>query len=270
MPRRAVGMPPVRKSLGQHFLTDRGILSRIVDALAPSADETVVEIGPGRGSLTDVLRERAGRVVAIEVDRALAAMLTLRYAADPRIQIVQADVLSVSLGEVAAGPFALVGNVPYNITTPILFHALKKPRPRRMVFLVQREVADRMEAIPGGKEFGALTVNLQAVTSVRTLFGVPASAFYPKPKVSSAVVELVPLETPAVPPADEVPFREFVQAVFGMRRKQMKRVIRGIIPASRQAAEELLLTCGIDPEARPETLRVDQFVLLFGAIRLGY
>src|SRR6185503_2144140 len=203
MPRRLRGsgagrLPPVRKSLGQHFLRDRDILERIVDGLAPAADETVVEIGPGRGALTDVLRERAGRVVAIELDKALAEFLTDRYDGDARIRIVQADVLSVDLATVAGGPFALVGNVPYNITTPIVFHALKRPRARRMVFMVQREVADRMQAKPGGGDFGALSVNLQAVTAVRTLFTVLASAFHPKPKVSSAVVELVPLDTPAV------------------------------------------------------------------------
>jgi 16S rRNA (adenine1518-N6/adenine1519-N6)-dimethyltransferase len=260
-------MPPVRKSLGQHFLTDRGILSRIVDALNPGKGETVVEIGPGRGALTDFLRDRARLVVAIEIDRMLATMLTARYREDERVKIVEGDVLKVNLGDAAGGPFALVGNVPYNITTPILFHALERPRPSRMVFLVQREVADRMQAPPGSGEFGALSVNLQSVAAVRTLFTVPAGAFHPKPKVSSAVVELVPLETPAVLEAEEGPFGEFVQALFGMRRKQMKRSIRGIIDASREEAEALLAKCGIEAEARPETLRVDQFVTLFRATR---
>jgi 16S rRNA (adenine1518-N6/adenine1519-N6)-dimethyltransferase len=270
MPRRAGGLPPVRKSLGQHFLTDRGILSRIVDGLAAGKDETVVEIGPGRGALTDVLRERVGRVVAIEIDKALASMLMSRYAGDQRVRIIQADVLSTDLSQAAGGPFALVGNVPYNITTPIIFHALKRPRARRMVFMVQREVADRMQAKPGGGDFGALSVNLQAVAAVRTLFSVPAGAFHPKPKVSSAVVELVPLEHPVVTSDEEAPFREFVQAVFGMRRKQMKRTIRSIVPASREGAEELLKSCEIDPESRPETLAVEQLVRLFRATKTGY
>jgi 16S rRNA (adenine1518-N6/adenine1519-N6)-dimethyltransferase len=265
MPRRAGGMPPIRKSLGQHFLSDRRILERIVDGLAPSRDEVVVEIGPGRGALTDVLRERAGRVVAIEVDRALAGILEDRYDGDARVSIVQADVLTVDLAKVAGGPFALVGNVPYNITTPILFHALRRPRPSRMVFMVQREVADRMQAGPGGGEFGALSVNLQAVASVRSLFGVPASAFYPKPKVASAVVEIVPLATPLVAENEEAPFREFVQTLFGMRRKQLKRSIRSVVPATRVDAESLLERCGISPEARPETLPVAQLVTLFRA-----
>ena len=267
MPPRAGGNPPIRKSLGQHFLTDRSILSRIVDGLAPGRDETVVEIGPGRGALTDFLRDRAKLVVAIEIDHMLADMLTERYRGDERVQIVEADVLKIDLAQAAGAPFALVGNVPYNITTPILFHALQRPRPTRMVFLVQREVADRMQAPPGSREFGALSVNLQAVAAVRTLFMVPAGAFHPKPKVSSAVVELVPLSTPAVLPEEEGAFGEFVQAVFGMRRKQMKRSIRAIVTATRDEAVALLARCGINAEARPETLRVDQFVTLFRATR---
>lgn len=267
MPRRAGGNPPIRKSLGQHFLTDRSILSRIVDGLAPAKDETVVEIGPGRGALTDFLRDRAKLVVAIEVDAMLAERLIERYRGDERVRIVENDVLKVDLAKVAGGPFALIGNVPYNITTPILFHALQRPRPSRMVFLVQREVADRMQAPPGSREFGALSVNLQAVAAVRTLFTVPAGAFHPKPKVSSAVVELVPLETAAILADEEGPFGEFVQAVFGMRRKQMKRSIRALVPANLEQAEALLQRCGIDPEARPETLLVAQFVTLFRATR---
>lgn len=260
-------LPPVRKSLGQHFISDRRILGRIADALAPRRDETIVEIGPGRGALTDILRERAGRVVAIELDRALAALLAERYASDPRVQIVQANVLTVSLAAAAGGPFAVVGNVPFNITTPILFHALRRPRAARAVFLVQREVADRMAAAPGGKEYGALSVNLQALASVRSLFGVPAGAFTPRPRVDSMVVEVVPLAQPAVAPEEEGSFREFVQAAFSMRRKQMKRVVRGLVPASLEAAETLLRTASIAPEVRPEALTVAQLTDVYRRLR---
>lgn len=256
-------LPPVRKSLGQHFLADRHVRRRIVDTLAPRADETIVEIGPGRGALTDLLRERAGRVVAIEFDRALAAMLSERYAGDRRMRIVQADVLDINLADVAEGVFALIGNVPYNITTPILFHALQLPRPTRAVFLVQREVAERMRAGPGTRDYGALSVNLQAFTAIRYCFGVPSSAFRPPPKVESAVVELTPLSTPVIQPAEEQAFREMVQAAFALRRKQMKRVVRGLVPATRQSAEELLAELGIHPESRPERLTVAQFAALF-------
>src|SRR4051812_42913443 len=195
---RRVAFPPTRKSLGQHFLSDRRILTRIADALHLQGHETVLEIGPGRGALTDLLVERAGRLIAIEYDRALAALLRERYARRSNVLIAEADVLEVSLGELAAGPFVLVGNVPYYITTPILFHALQRPRAERAVYLVQREVADRLTAAPGSKEYGALTVNVRAVARAEMLFGVPAGAFAPPPKVESAVVRITPLPAPLV------------------------------------------------------------------------
>ena len=151
-PRGRGAFPPTRKSLGQHFLTDRRILGRIADALQLQGGETVLEIGPGRGALTDLLVERAGRLIAIEYDRALAELLRQRYAKRGHVLVAEADVLEVSLGALAAGPYVLVGNVPYYITTPILFHALTPPRADRAVYLVQREVADRLVAEAGTRE----------------------------------------------------------------------------------------------------------------------
>ena len=262
-PRRDRGaLPPARKSLGQHFLTDRRILGRIADALQLQGGETVVEIGPGRGALTDILAERAGRLIAVEVDRALAAMLRERYERRNNVLIAEADVLQVSLGELAAGPFVLVGNVPYYITTPILFHALEHPRAERSVYLVQREVADRLTAVPGSKEYGALTVNVAAVARADMLFKVPAGAFSPPPKVDSAVVRITPLAEPLVTRDEEEPLRKLVQGSFGMRRKQMRRVIRTLRSLGAEEAETMLAAAGIDPEARPETLSAEQFVKL--------
>jgi 16S rRNA (adenine1518-N6/adenine1519-N6)-dimethyltransferase len=202
---RRGAFPPTRKSLGQHFLSDRRILGRIADALHLTGTETVLEIGPGRGSLTDILADRAGRLIAIEYDRALAEMLRQRYARRSNVLIAEADVLAVSLSELAAGPYVLVGNVPYYITTPILFHALTRPRAERSVYLVQREVAQRLSASPGTKEYGALTVNVAAVARAETLFGVPAGAFSPPPKVESAVVRITPLAESLVQPDEERP-----------------------------------------------------------------
>jgi len=262
-PRRDRGaLPPARKSLGQHFLSDRRILGRIADALQLQGGETVVEIGPGRGALTDILAERAGRLIAVEVDRALAAMLRERYERRNNVLIAEADVLQVSLGELAAGPFVLVGNVPYYITTPILFHALEHPRAERSVYLVQREVADRLTAVPGSKEYGALTVNVAAVARADMLFKVPAGAFSPPPKVDSAVVRITPLAEPLVTRDEEEPLRKLVQGSFGMRRKQMRRVIRTLRSLGAEEAETMLAAAGIDPEARPETLSAEQFVTL--------
>jgi 16S rRNA (adenine1518-N6/adenine1519-N6)-dimethyltransferase len=262
-PRRASrGFPPTRKSLGQHFLTDRRILGRIADALELSGDETLVEIGPGRGSLTDLLVDRAARLIAIEYDRALAELLRKKYADRPSVTIVEADVLSVSLGELAGDRYALVGNVPYYITTPILFHALTPPRATRAVYLVQKEVADRLSASPGSKEYGALTVNVAAVAKAETMFRVPAGAFKPPPKVESAVVRITPREVPLITPAEEKPFRVLVQGAFGMRRKQMRRVVRSLFSLDAERADALLAACAIDPEVRPETLTTEQFVAL--------
>ena len=258
--------PPVRKSLGQHFLTDRRILERIADALAPTASDTVVEIGPGRGSLTEILRERAGKVVAVEYDRALAAQLRDQYAGT-NVSIVEADVLTLRLADTAGGPFLLAGNVPYYITTPILFQALERPRAERAVFLVQREVAERMAAPPGTKTYGALSVNLQALADAEVIGRVPAGAFRPPPKVESAIVRVVPRREPMVAPAEEKPFSEFVQAVFGMRRKQMQRVLRSLKNLDAAGAERLLAGQGIDPALRPESLTPEQFAALFRAAR---
>lgn len=260
VPRGRGAFPPTRKSLGQHFLTDRRILARIADALHLTGGETVLEIGPGRGALTDLLAERAGRLIAIEYDRALAELLRQRYARRNNVLVAEADVLTVSLGELAAGPYVLVGNVPYYITTPILFHALTPPRAERAVYLVQREVADRLGAAPGTKEYGGLTVNVAAVARAETLFRVPAGAFSPPPKVESAVVRITPLATPLVTPDEERPLRTLVQNAFGMRRKQMRRVVRSLYALDAPAADAMLAAAQIDPEVRPETLSPEQFV----------
>jgi 16S rRNA (adenine1518-N6/adenine1519-N6)-dimethyltransferase len=260
------GFPPVRKSLGQHFLVDRTVLAKIADAARIGSGETIVEIGPGRGALTDLLVERAGKLVAIEYDRALASQLRERYASRTNIEIVQADVLTVKLSDVAGGPFKLIGNVPYYITTPILFHALDRPRPELAIYLVQREVADRLSADPGSGDYGALTVNVGAVATAETLFTVPAGAFRPPPKVESAVVRVTPKPSPLVSPAHEKGFRAFVQSVFSMRRKQMQRILRSIWNLDQGTADQRLATAGVTATARPETLSVEDFARLF-AIR---
>ena len=266
-PSRRGSFPPTRKSLGQHFLTDRRILGRIADALHLTGTETVLEIGPGRGALTDILAERAGRLIAIEYDRALAEMLRQRYLRRSNVLIAETDVLAVSLGELAAGPYVLVGNVPYYITTPILFHALAPPRAERSVYLVQKEVAQRLSASPGSKEYGALTVNVAAVARAETLFGVAAGAFSPPPKVESAVVRITPTATSLVRPEEERPFRLLVQGAFGMRRKQMRRVVRSLFSVDADGADAILGAADIEPEVRPEVLTPAQFAALLRAAR---
>ncbi len=262
-----IRLPRARKRFGQHFLTDRRALLRIVDAVDPESVPCVVEIGPGRGALTDLLAERAQRLIAIELDRDLAAHLRRRYADRPHVEIVEADVLETDIGALAGGEYALCGNVPYYITTPIIFHALQAPRATRAIYLVQREVADRMTAAPSTGEYGGLTVNVQAVAEVSHLFRVPPGSFAPPPKVESAVVRVTPREHPLVAPGDEPALRELVTGAFGLRRKQMRRVVRTIARLDADAADVVLAAAGIEPMSRPEELPPAAFVALLAAIR---
>jgi 16S rRNA (adenine1518-N6/adenine1519-N6)-dimethyltransferase len=259
------GFPPVRKSLGQHFLTDRKILERIADAARIAPTDTVVEIGPGRGALTDLLVERAGKLVAIEYDRALAAQLRERYANRKGVEIVQADVLNVRLADVAGETFKLIGNVPYYITTPIIFHALERPRPELAVYLVQREVGERIVARAGEDDYGALSANVQAVAEAELLFKVPAGAFQPPPKVESAVIRVTPRSAPVVSPEEEPGYRALVQGAFGMRRKQVQRVLRALWSIDAEKAQRILAATGIDPTVRPETIDPEGFARLLRA-----
>ena len=264
---RAARRPPPLKRFGQHFLSDRKILTAIVDALAPTPADTVIEVGPGRGSLTDMLAERSGRLIAVEIDRALAEQLRTRYAGRPNIQIVEGDFLEIDTVSVAGKDFLLIGNVPYYITTPIVFKALEPPIPKRSVFLVQLEVAERMAAPAAAESYGALSVNVAVVARVEQVFAVPASAFRPPPKVESAVVRLTPLPQPIVAVESLAAFRVFVQAAFGQRRKQMVRVLRSVRGLSAEDAAALLDKVGIDPTARPEVVTPEQFAALFREIR---
>ena len=261
------GFPPALKRLGQHFLADTRVLERIANSLQLTGTETVIEIGAGRGALTDLLARRAARVVALEVDRALVPILRERYKDQPHVEIVERDILETGLGELAQGEFALVGNVPYYITTPILFQALERPRPTRAVYLVQREVAERAAAAPGSKIYGALSVNVQAVARVEVLFGVPARAFRPPPKVESAVIRITPRADPVVGEADEAAFRAMVQEIFGLRRKQMRRVVRTIARLDAETADAHLTAAQVDPDARPETLSPEEFARVYVALR---
>jgi 16S rRNA (adenine1518-N6/adenine1519-N6)-dimethyltransferase len=257
--------PPILKKFGQHFLGDQKILEQIADAVAPRAGETVIEIGPGRGALTDILASRPNRLVAVEIDRALAKNLRERYASNERVTIIEADVLETKMSDIAEGDFVVVGNVPYYITTPILFHVLRAPFPRHAVFLVQREVAERIIARPGSKAFGALSANVQALSNAEILLHVPPAAFKPPPKVDSAVVRISPRPDPLIEPHEVERFRGFVQGMFGMRRKQIGNVLRSITGLSAEDAIALLDAQGIDPKSRPEVLSPEQMVALMRA-----
>ncbi|MEP6507343.1 MAG: 16S rRNA (adenine(1518)-N(6)/adenine(1519)-N(6))-dimethyltransferase RsmA [Gemmatimonadales bacterium] len=261
------GRPPVLKRFGQHFLRDERILGEIADALAPVPGETVIEIGPGRGSLTDILAVRENRLVAVEIDRALSEQLRKRYSSNPRVTIVEADVLETDLGKLADGPFVVAGNVPYYITTPIIFHVLRAPYPRHMVFLVQLEVAERIVAKPSSRTYGALSVNVQAVATAQIIRHVPPGAFSPPPKVTSAVVRITPRSDPIIDVADAARFRGFVQGLFSMRRKQIGNVLRSVSVIGTDEIANVLDELGIDSRARPETLSPEMQVALMRAVK---
>jgi len=253
-----------KRRLGQHFLTDPSILNRIVDALDPEPSDTVLEIGPGRGGLTAVLTERAGTVVAIERDHDLLTGLQQSF---PGINLVAGDALALDWHGVVGHPdFLVIGNIPYNITSPLLDKALTPPRPRRCVFLVQREVGDRIVARPGNKTYGALSVGIQAVARAEVVFRVPAGAFQPPPKVDSVVLRLTPLDVPLVDDAVLSVFRAAVTGLFSLRRKQLLRGIRQLTGWSADEAGAVLRSVGLDPTARPETVAPPAFVALTAAL----
>jgi 16S rRNA (adenine1518-N6/adenine1519-N6)-dimethyltransferase len=259
-----VGRP--RKRFGQHFLIDRGVVRRIIAALQPTDESVVVEIGPGKGALTEALRATARRVIAIEVDRDLAAALRTRYHDDPGLTIIDADALRVDWAALAGTPFLLAGNLPYNITTPLLFKSLDPPRPERAVFLVQREVGQRLVAGPGSKAYGALTVNAGVAVRSEIVSRVPAGAFAPVPAVESVIVRFTPRREALLRPAETPGFRRFVQSVFGMRRKQLQRVLRELYHLDGSTATSLLAVLKLPAAARPEALSPEELVRLFRAL----
>jgi 16S rRNA (adenine1518-N6/adenine1519-N6)-dimethyltransferase len=258
-----------RPPLGQHFLTDPNILRRIVDALDPAPDDTVIEIGPGRGSLTEHLLPRVAKVIAIEKDRRLAAGLGARGSGSGELRVVAGDALHLDWHALlpspeprAPSPFKVIGNIPYAITSPLIEKALTPPLPERIVLLVQAEVADRAAASPGSKAYGALSVGVQAVCRVEKLFVVKPGAFAPPPKVDSALLRLTPLAAPLVAPEETAALRAFVTACFSRRRKQLRNVV--MAATGRPAAVVLggLRALGLAPAARPETLAPAAFAQL--------
>ena len=249
---------PAKKSLGQHFLHERGIVDKLVLAIDPRPGDRIVEIGPGQGALTFPLLDRHGALTAIEFDRDLLQPLTAAAKAHGELTLINSDVMNVDFTELAAGtPFRLVGNLPYNLSSPILFHALDHAAAvRDMHFMLQKEVVERMAAGPGSKVYGRLSVMLQAYCTVTALFKVPPGAFRPPPKVDSAVVRLVPHPPARIGIDDPRRFAEIVRAAFGQRRKTLRNALGTVCTA------EQIVAAGIDPQRRAEQLEVADFVRL--------
>ena len=248
-------LPRAKKRFGQHFLTDRHYLERIVAAIDPRADDAMVEIGPGTGLLTERLAERVARLHVVEIDRELAQALRERFAPE-QVTVHECDVLEFDLASLPA-PLRVVGNLPYNVSTPILFRvAAVADRLRDAVFMLQREVVDRMVAAPGTPEYGRLSVMLQYRFAMDSLFRVPPGAFTPPPKVESAAVRMRPLGTERPRARDEARFASIVAAAFSQRRKTLRNATRELV------GPEGFERAGIDPGLRGETLSVAQFIAL--------
>ena len=265
-------MPRAKKALGQNFLVDPNLQRKIVDALDPQPGDTIIEIGPGTGALTRHLVERAGRVVAIEKDDALAAALRDELRDRPGFELIHADALTVPLASLARNgdTVKVVGNIPYNITTPLVFHLLDRPvYADRIVLMVQREVADRMVAEPGDRAFGALTVGVRTAADVERLFHVGRAAFRPVPNVDSTVIRLRPHRPRRLDEREEIDVRTLTRVAFSRRRKQLQKILRSApeYALESDAAERILRSLDIAPDARPETLGPDTFVALARALR---
>jgi 16S rRNA (adenine1518-N6/adenine1519-N6)-dimethyltransferase len=255
------GSRPKRR-LGQHFLFDPRILARIADATLAGPGDTVLEIGPGPGGLTAALLSRGARVVAIEKDVDVLEALKRRA---PEAIVLAADALETDWHAAAGAPpdrLIIAGNIPYNITSPLIDKALEPPLPSCIAFLVQKEVADRIASGPGSADYGALSVGVQAVAAVERLFTVPAGAFAPPPKVDSALIRLTPLAAPLISERARAAFRRFVVGSFGLRRKQLQRVLRALTGRSAEECAAILESLDIVPAARPETLTPAQFAAL--------
>lgn len=254
-----------RKRFGQHFLHDAGILRKIVQAISPQHDDNLVEIGPGEGALTLPLLRAAGHLTAIELDRDLVPRLRASAEGVGELDIINADVLTVDFAKLATrGPLRVVGNLPYNISSPILFHCLDHiDAIEDMHFMLQKEVVERMAAAPGSKVYGRLSVMLQLVCRVDPLLNVPPGAFRPPPKVDSAVVRLTPRAIAERPTADGALIARIVKAAFGQRRKTLSNALANVV------SPEQIVAAGIEPRVRAEQLAPAAFVELAQVVEAG-
>ena len=271
-----------KPKLGQHFLLDASASHRIVDALGDLSGLTVLEIGPGRGAITNLLAKRARRLIAIELDRVLAAQLRMQFALAPNVEVIEGDILTMDFHsifgpkpgssrpgiEYKPEPVKVVGNLPYFLTSEILLRLFAfRQYFQTFVLMVQSEVADRLAAVPGGSEYGLLSATAQLYTRIEKLFTVPPGSFSPPPKVDSSVVRMTPtsrLETLNIP---EEPFVDFLKLAFGQKRKTIWNNLKAEYETKRLRAA--LENSGVEPNVRAEALSLDQSAALFRALLDG-
>ena len=279
-----------KKAFGQNFISDPQIIEAIADAGRVGPEDTVVEIGPGKGALTCTLAERAARVIAVELDAEVIPLLKGNLAGAPNVEVVNEDILKFDWSRAVGRSFAtekqckpespcnsgvllIIGNLPYYITTPILLGIFEKNVPAESItVMVQKEVAERICASPGGKDYGVLSISLQYYADCSYVLDVPAEYFTPRPKVDSAVVHMTLKKGRLLAPEEEQQFFALVKKAFSQRRKTLLNSLVGYCPAPGAAPvqkEEILralAACGIDEKRRPETLSIEEFASLSGAL----
>ena len=265
-----------KKALGQNFLVDDNVLSRIVSCVAPAVDDAILEVGPGRGALTKLLAASGARFLAVEWDRDLLPILSAEFAASPNVEIGHGDILRVDLRQLldsrAPGKkWKVAANLPYNISSQVLFRFLEcSDLFERLVLMLQKEVGDRLVAPPNCKDYGALTVLLRLHFDIRREFLVKPGAFRPIPKVDSAVLSFTPLSVPRADVGDEDFFRRLVKGAFNQRRKTLLNSLRSAgIGAEDDSIPEAFAATGIDGGRRGETLSLDEFAALSRALLAG-
>ena len=245
-----------RKRFGQHFLTDPGVIDAIIDAIRPTADDTIVEIGPGQGAITATLARAAGHLHAIELDRDLAARLRADYAGAGNVTIHEADALAFDFSRLGKG-LRIVGNLPYNISTPLLFHLLAfRDSIVDMHFMLQKEVVERIVATPGSKAYGRLGIMLGCHLHAESLFDVGPEAFDPPPEVMSAIVRLDPLPPGTWDIHDERALSTLVATAFNQRRKTLRNALKKLV------TDADIVAAGIDPGLRPEQIGIEAYIRL--------
>lgn len=256
--------PRPRKALGQNFLTDRHVIAKILAAAQLAADDCVLEVGPGRGALTDLMASRVRHLVAVEFDRDLAALLRQRFADNPAVVIHEQDVLKVDFEHLLGDDrYKVVANLPYNISTSVLFRFLEqRHRFSRLVVMLQKEVGERLAAPPDCSDYGVLTVLFRQWFEVKREFLVPPGCFYPVPKVDSVVVSMEPLAVSRVEVGDQALFEQVVRASFAMRRKTLWNCLKSAGLLEPHVLEQVLTAAGIDGRRRGETLDLDEFARL--------
>ncbi|MCR3921498.1 MAG: 16S rRNA (adenine(1518)-N(6)/adenine(1519)-N(6))-dimethyltransferase RsmA [Firmicutes bacterium] len=255
----------LKKKWGQNFLVDENILTKIVTTAQLQPDDLVLEIGPGIGALTEKLAAKAKHVITLEIDERLLPVLKETLAEYSNVEMIHQDAMKADYQRLcAAGPLKIVANLPYNVATPLFYHWLKEQRMciSHIVCMIQKEVAQRIVAPPGGKDYGTLSVICQYAATPSLAFDVPRTVFFPRPDVSSAVVELVPRQDTLLTAAQEVVFFKVVEAVFSQRRKTALNTLTSAFELSKKAIADIGILARLDLSRRGETLSVNEFATL--------